>query len=369
MQRSPAGTSRGSPTERSMKRMPQAAPASRPGAVGALDAARPRPSRAPLGLLALSAVALVVAQVAMPSGVRARAIFSSAYGAMAAAVAAVVVLQAARRGDAWRSTRRYGKTLLALALVQAGFLVAALVKPPVGPFGPGALVDLIPVGVVLLMRPLLWFELRDHFPRGDRREVLADIMLLAVASATLVFVVLRPDTTHPAMITFSAGLWAQPDVNRGGRLDRSRHVAAVPGSHRAEPVPGFPGRVGAGVRLRVAPRPVRAGRPARGAAPRPRRAVPGRAAVGRAPPGAAHPGPATDEMGTRPADRDRGGRGLRQPGLGGPDRTERLGQRAGDGGGHQPAGSRGNRARRDEPDHVDPRLRAGGEGAGRQAGG
>jgi len=191
-----------------MKRMPQAAPASRPGAVGALDAARPRPSRAPLGLLALSAVALVVAQVAMPSGVRARAIFSSAYGAMAAAVAAVVVLQAARRGDAWRSTRRYGKTLLALALAQAGFLVAALVKPPVGPFGPGALVDLIPVGVVLLMRPLLWFELRDHFPRGDRREVLADIMLLAVASATLVFVVLRPDTTHPAMITFSAGLWA-----------------------------------------------------------------------------------------------------------------------------------------------------------------
>ncbi|MFL5797226.1 MAG: ATP-binding protein [Actinomycetota bacterium] len=192
---------------RPTKRVLHAAPGFLPDAEDDPAAARPRPSRAPLALLALSAVALVSAQVLMPSGFRGRAVVTSSTGMVAGAVAAGVVLLASRRPDAWASARRYGLALVALVLAQAAFLVTAVVAPPHGPYGSTWLVDLAVVGMALLLLPLFWSELREHFPRGDRREVIADIVLLAAASGTLVYLLLRPDGPQPATTSASLVVW------------------------------------------------------------------------------------------------------------------------------------------------------------------
>src|SRR5436190_172647 len=205
MQRSRADAEPGAPGDRSIERMASAAPAPARGPFG--GAPRPGQSRLPLVLLALSAAALVAAQVLMPEALRPRAIVTSVAGMVAGIVAAGVVLQASRRPDAWASTRRYGLALVAIALVQAGFLVAALVGRQDGPYGRNGLPDLAIVGMGALLLPLFWSELRDHFPRGDRREVLADIVLLAAASGTLVYLIVRPDPPQPMVIWLSAVLW------------------------------------------------------------------------------------------------------------------------------------------------------------------
>jgi PAS domain S-box-containing protein len=206
MRKSSTGITTGSPAEVSVHVM--APPAI--GGPGQAPTAEPPPprSRVPLAALALSAVALIAAQILMPHGVGSRAVVASAIGALAAGVAAAVVLQSSRRRGAWRSTRRYGVALAALALVQAGFLVIALVRPPDGPFGRNALIGLGPLVIGGVLMPLFWSELREHFPRVDRPEVLANIVLLAAASGTLVYLVLRPDPPQPAMITLSCVLWA-----------------------------------------------------------------------------------------------------------------------------------------------------------------
>src|SRR5436190_11049677 len=144
-----ADTSPGPPGDHAIQQMPQAAPARRLRAVP--HTAPPRRSRVPLALLGSTAVAVVAAQTAMPHGIRARSIVASAVGALAAAVAAGVALQASRRPDAWASTRRYGVALVALALVQAGFLASAILRPADGPLGGGAVVDLAVVGMAALL--------------------------------------------------------------------------------------------------------------------------------------------------------------------------------------------------------------------------
>src|SRR5947207_15749274 len=120
MRRSTADTSPGPPGDRSIHEVFPAEPARRLGVVP--DTARPDRSRAPLALLGVTALAVLAAQALMPDGIRARTIVASAAGALAAAVAAGVALQASRRPDAWASTRRYGLALLSIALVHLGFL-------------------------------------------------------------------------------------------------------------------------------------------------------------------------------------------------------------------------------------------------------
>ena len=170
---------------------------------------RPAPTstRAPFALLALAAVVLVVAHAFMPDHIGSRTLVSAASGAFAAFVAAGVVLTAARRSDAWASTRRFGLALAAVGLVQVAFFVYALVRPPTGPMGPSGLIDIAVVVIGALLVPLFWSELREHFPREDRREVLADIVLLAAASGTLVYLVMRPDPPRPAGVTASVVVW------------------------------------------------------------------------------------------------------------------------------------------------------------------
>jgi len=166
-----------------------------------------RASRAPLALLAIGAVVLGTAHLLMPGDIGGRTIVASASGAFVAGVAALVVFRAARRPDAWSSTRRFGIALAALAVVQLVFLVVALVHPPTGPYGPSGLIDIAVLVVGGLLVPLFRSELAEHFPREDRRDVLADIVLLAAALGTLVYLVMRPDQPVSATVTFAVVVW------------------------------------------------------------------------------------------------------------------------------------------------------------------
>src|SRR5439155_24238055 len=55
--------------------------------------------------------------------------------------------------------------------------------------------------------PLFASELREHFAPEDRREVLADVILLAVASGSIVYIAIRPGGA-PLGVELSCALWA-----------------------------------------------------------------------------------------------------------------------------------------------------------------
>ncbi len=168
---------------------------------------RASPSPMPLALLAVGAVVLVVAHLRMPSDIASRAVISPASGAFATGIAAWVVFWCARRSDAWASTRRFGIALAALALVQVGFLVLAVVHSPTAAYGPSGWIDVAVIGMGILLVPLFRSELADHFPPEDRRDVLADVVLLAAALGTLVYLVMRPDQPVTPLVTASVIVW------------------------------------------------------------------------------------------------------------------------------------------------------------------
>jgi PAS domain S-box-containing protein len=163
--------------------------------------------RVPFLVLGLGAVVLVAAQFLMPDDIKGRAVVSAASGLIAAGIAAGVVLRAARRPDAWSSTRRFGLALLAIAIVQLAFLLLALFGSIDGSYGPSGLIDIAVLAIGGLLVPLFRSELSEHFPREDRRDVLADIVLLAAAGGTLVYLVMRPDGPQPAGLTLAVVVW------------------------------------------------------------------------------------------------------------------------------------------------------------------
>ena len=171
-----------------------------------MDRPLARDSASSLALLAISAVAIVLVHVLRPAALGTRAIVVQATGTAAAAIAAGVILWAARREDAWSATRRYGIAVFSLALVQATFLAMAAVVPPSKPFGSNGLIDLALLAVGGLLVPLFASELREHFDREDWKEVLADVFLLAAASGTLVYLVVRPAGLPPSLAVASA-IW------------------------------------------------------------------------------------------------------------------------------------------------------------------
>src|SRR4029079_19478480 len=138
MRTRPKGTRRGSPGGESDRPMPDAAAPRQHGAY--MERPPPPSTRAPFTLLFLAAVLLVVSHAFMPADIAGRTLVSSGSGAEAAFVAAGVVLIAARRPDAWTSTRRFGLALAAVGFVQLAFFVSALIRPPTGPMGPSGLI-------------------------------------------------------------------------------------------------------------------------------------------------------------------------------------------------------------------------------------
>src|SRR6266511_4400523 len=172
-----------------------------------MDRPLARDSGPSLALLAFGALIIVLAHVLQPAALGTRALVVQGSGTAAAAIAAGVILWSARRRDAWDATRRYGIAVFALALIQATFLAMAAVVPTSKPFGGDGLIDFALLAVGGLLAPLFASELREHFDREDWKEVLADVFLLAAASGTLVFLVIRPEGL-PLSLAAAGAIWA-----------------------------------------------------------------------------------------------------------------------------------------------------------------
>ncbi|HEU4832367.1 MAG TPA: PAS domain S-box protein, partial [Actinomycetota bacterium] len=107
-------------------------------------------------------------------------------------VSAIVILLRSRHHGAWRSAPSLGVGIAAIAVVSATLLVtdATGSEPPrLGPYDAG----FFAAGVLFLIAVAI--EFREHVPREDRREIVADVALLTAAIGTILFLSLRPDST------------------------------------------------------------------------------------------------------------------------------------------------------------------------------
>src|SRR5207344_1104811 len=107
-------------------------------------------------------------------------------------LSSIVILLRSRHPDAWRSAPWLGLGIAAIGAVSATFLVtdATGSEPPrLGAYDAGFLA----AGVLFLIAVVI--EFRDHVPREDRREIVADVALLSAAIGTMLVLSLRPDST------------------------------------------------------------------------------------------------------------------------------------------------------------------------------
>jgi PAS domain S-box-containing protein len=111
-------------------------------------------------------------------------------------VAAAVLRRSARDQAAWPGARYLAMALLLLALGEAAILVAEIRGAT--PLGPGAL-------DVLFLLPLIPFAraardaYRAHLPRRELAEVEADVVLIMVSLAAILYLVIRPIGADPAV--------------------------------------------------------------------------------------------------------------------------------------------------------------------------
>src|SRR5262245_50818203 len=117
-------------------------------------------------------------------------------------LSSIVILLRVRRGDAWRSAPSLGLGILATAMVSLTLFIteAAGPKPP----RPNVYdVAFLATGALFLVAVAIDF--REHVPRGDRREIAADVSLLSAAIGTLLFLFLRDATiAEPASAASAA---------------------------------------------------------------------------------------------------------------------------------------------------------------------
>jgi signal transduction histidine kinase len=145
-----------------------------------------------LFLLALAALGVGCAYALWPPGLEQRALLSHGAGGIIALLAAVTILRAARRPNAWRPSFAAGLALLAIGVAQTAGLAFTMLEPPSGPYGGDALVAFPYLVVAALLLILYRAEVNEHFAPEERSEALADIALLSVAGSVFVFLVLRP---------------------------------------------------------------------------------------------------------------------------------------------------------------------------------
>jgi PAS domain S-box-containing protein len=126
---------------------------------------------------------------------------SDALVAIACLVATIVI--ARRRADAeeWRSARFLAFGTLALAAIALLFAVQDVRQDlDLGPSG----FDVVFVLVALVFLVPVGMEFADHFNREDRREIGADVALIAAALGTILYLMMRPESAGPRVSMSSA---------------------------------------------------------------------------------------------------------------------------------------------------------------------
>ncbi len=139
-------------------------------------------------LLILAVAGVVIAQVMMPTDPRTRALVSEAMVACACLLAAVAIAIAVQRG-AWR-----GGLWVAWVIVVIGAAAAFMfVLDVTGPIRHDpSRADLAFLVVLVPLIGLALAEAREHSPSHERRELLADMLLIGASLSAILYIVLRP---------------------------------------------------------------------------------------------------------------------------------------------------------------------------------
>src|SRR5215212_1884920 len=116
--------------------------------------------------------------------------------AIGCVVAAAVMFVRARRPDAWRTARWLGLAIVGVAAI--ALTIAVLETRDVRFDGPTPYDAAFLVVAVLFLVPAV-LEFRTHIIREDRREVAADVALVGIAIATLLYLLLRPGGAGPGV--------------------------------------------------------------------------------------------------------------------------------------------------------------------------
>jgi PAS domain S-box-containing protein len=119
-------------------------------------------------------------------------------------LSAIAIFSVLGRRGTWQSAPWLGLAVLALALVNGLFLIHDLTGAP--EYRPTAY-DLVFLPAAVLFLAPIRFEYRDHFPREERREIYADVALISVALAAILYLSIRPNGAGAAE-AISSGVFA-----------------------------------------------------------------------------------------------------------------------------------------------------------------
>jgi PAS domain S-box-containing protein len=154
-------------------------------------------------LLAIGAVAGVY--VFAPHTVGRTRGLSDALVAAACLIATIVLARRRTDAGAWRSARFLALGTLALALIALVFAVQDVRKDlNVGSGG----FDVLFVIVALVFALPIGIEFTDHFNREDRREIAADVSLIAAALGMILYLIMRPGPGSDAGASTSTAVFA-----------------------------------------------------------------------------------------------------------------------------------------------------------------
>ncbi len=152
--------------------------------------------------LALAGSVFVLTYVLAPDDPGVRKLVSDVALFGVAALSTAVILRRARMPKAWEGTLPFGVAMGVMALAKAIELWNDLGKGTGRAGGTSDLLFLV-IGAILIFPARVQF--RDHFVREDRREISADVALIATAMISVVYLLIRPEGANQEL---AALLWS-----------------------------------------------------------------------------------------------------------------------------------------------------------------
>ena len=169
-----------------------------------MDHAAPRrPSRALGGALVLIALGATLTYLLLPSDGVTLGRVAQVLAAFTAFLSAAVIRSGIRRGVSWAGGAPLALAMFMLGVADLVFLVMDVAGSRYAPRAGDTVFLLLLVPVVALAGN----EFRAHFESPDRREIAADVTLVTVAVASILYVLLRPQNAT-SITGLSTVVWA-----------------------------------------------------------------------------------------------------------------------------------------------------------------